>query len=215
MTAATCEAVANVPLRRYLRARIGSAPSAVDGTPVGGWISTLTGLLIFAIVRYERPRFVIETGVGAGGTSAFILKALHDNRRGHLVSIDLPGNDASVYPALGKPHHIQVPDRWETGWLVPPRLRDRWTLILGDSREELPSLLERHPEEVDVFLHDSLHTDEHVRFELETVASRLTDGAVVMADDVDASWTLAFLSVCSERKWRYHRCSAGLGVART
>ena len=87
--------------------------------PLGGWVSKPTGVLLYAMIRRQKPRVVVETGVGAGGTTATILKALRDNGAGHLFSIDLPGNDAEVYPAIGKPHHVQVPAGWETGWLVP------------------------------------------------------------------------------------------------
>ena len=45
---------------------------------------------------------------------------------------------------------------------IPPELKQRWTLILGRSQEELPPLLERLGT-IDSFMHDSEHSFECVR----------------------------------------------------
>ncbi|MBS7618990.1 hypothetical protein KEJ25_10480, partial [Candidatus Bathyarchaeota archaeon] len=42
-----------------------------------------------------------------------------------------------------------------------------WNFINAGSREALPDLL-RKLNQIDVFLHDSLHTYEHMSFEYET-----------------------------------------------
>ena len=44
----------------------------------------------YVICRALRPRNVVETGVGSGVTTSFILQALAANGEGHLWSIDLP-----------------------------------------------------------------------------------------------------------------------------
>src|SRR5260370_29875971 len=46
--------------------------------------------LCYLICRLMKPSVVLETGVGYGVTSAFILKALELNRSGLLHSVDLP-----------------------------------------------------------------------------------------------------------------------------
>jgi cephalosporin hydroxylase len=136
----------------------------------GGWIDLPSGIILYTVTRKFKPEIVIETGVGPGASSAFILKALEDNKKGKLYSIDLPGNDAVVYPKLGKDFNIHIPEGFEVGWLIPNWLKHRHELIIGDSTVELPKLLLKLGK-VDVFLHDSLHTDEHVLFELNTVIS--------------------------------------------
>src|SRR4051794_1951743 len=96
---------------------------------------------IYLLVRSLKPEVVVETGVCYGASSAYILQALKDNGRGELYSIDL-GNS---------------PDEPPNDYFVPRPLRDRWHLIIGDSKDELPQLLERLGR-IDLFHHDSLHT---------------------------------------------------------
>ncbi|MBC7345589.1 MAG: class I SAM-dependent methyltransferase [Clostridia bacterium] len=117
-----------------------------------------------------KPRVVLETGVGYGVTTAFFLKALEVNQRGTLYSMDLP----PLVPGA---------DRF-VGILVPESLRSRWRLHRGLSRRLLPSLL---PElgEVEIFLHDSLHTWSTMYWEFQTVMPYLTRPGMIVADDVD------------------------------
>jgi len=46
--------------------------------------------ILYVIVRLLKPEKVVETGVAAGVSSAFILEAMDDNGIGTLYSIDLP-----------------------------------------------------------------------------------------------------------------------------
>jgi predicted O-methyltransferase YrrM len=62
-------------------------------------------------------------------------------------------------------------------------LRGRWELRVGDARTLLPALL-HEVGEIGLFLHDSLHTREHMLFEFETAWSHLVPGGVLAADDV-------------------------------
>lgn len=166
---------------------------------LGGWIYFVYGAAIYAVIRYKKPDVVVETGVGPGGTSAFILKALEDNGKGVLYSIDLPGNDAIVYPKLGKYFNIHVPQGYEVGWLVPPYLKYRWNLIIGNSKEELPSLM-RKVKRVDVFLHDSLHTDEQIIMEFNVVLPYMNAEGILLCDDVNKKWSLAFNVFCARER---------------
>jgi hypothetical protein len=196
---------------RDLKAKIRTAQGKCPDPRLGGWIDFLSGVLIYILVRHARPEVVVETGVGPGGTTAFILLGLHHNDRGKLYSIDLPGNDAVVYPALGKNFNVHVPDGLEPGWLVPTWLRDRWELTLGDSREQLPAVLQKVGH-VDMFMHDSLHTDEHVTMEFEAVLPCMKAGGTLLCDDVNAYWSLAFLTICEQRGIPHVRYKDRLGV---
>ena len=129
---------------------------------------------LYSIARLAKPEVVIETGVAAGISSFSILQALEDNKAGVLYSIDLPNATE------------KVPRRQEPGFLVPERLRPRWKLLLGDSRELLPSLVDRLGT-IDVFCHDSLHTAEHMRFEYETAWPHIRSGGLLYSDDLDPS----------------------------
>ena len=133
-------------------------------------------LLQYITVRAFRPNVVVETGVANGVSSTYLLLALEKNGRGKLHSIGL--NDPLFLP-VGKP----------LGWIVPESLRSRWNLIIGDSRELLPKLLSELGT-VDVFIHDSLHTYEHMQWEYRTAYPFLRSGGLLLSDD--AAWNSAF-----------------------
>ncbi|MEJ5300923.1 MAG: class I SAM-dependent methyltransferase [Thermodesulforhabdaceae bacterium] len=180
---------------------------------LGGWMFEYHGHILYTLVRLLKPEVVIETGVGPGGTSALVLLALNANKKGRLLSIDLPGADLEIYLKIGKAYHIHIPPGYQVGWLVPSYLRNRWHLQFGDSKELLPELLNKIGA-IDMFLHDSLHTDEHVMFELSTVFPYVKKGGLILADDVNEYWTLAFTKFCKEKGIKYTVFGNRLGVAR-
>jgi hypothetical protein len=47
---------------------------------------------------------------------------------------------------------------------------------------------------IGLFLHDSLHTEETMRFELTSAWSRLCDGGVIVADDIGTNWAFSRLA---------------------
>lgn len=120
--------------------------------------------------RLMKPNIVLETGVAYGVTSAFILKALEVNGQGMLHSVDLPplGRDADQF----------------VGILIPEGLKTRWRLHRGISRRILPRLLPNLGQ-VEIFLHDSLHTYQNIRREFRLVTRYLAPQSVVIVDDVD------------------------------
>ena len=131
------------------------------------------GLFLYNLCIHLKPSVVVETGTAFGVSTSFILRALQDNGHGTLYSIDLP--NATTSGRL---------DGKQTGYYIPKRLRHRWNLTLGDSRVELPKLLAQF-NEIDLFIHDSLHTPEHMLFEYRT-AWPLTKALV--SDDVSLVW---------------------------
>lgn len=123
---------------------------------------------IWCATRHLRPQRVVETGVSRGISSRVILEALALNGSGRLWSIDLP------------PQAEQWRDL--AGSAVPQRLRDRWTFVRGTSRRRLPPLLDELGA-VDLFVHDSQHTERNMRFELRAAWSRLRPGGILLCDD--------------------------------
>jgi Methyltransferase domain len=140
---------------------------------------------LYAIVRLLRPREVVEAGVSSGVSSAHFLAALRRNRRGRLHSIDLPTRQRGAVLAA-RESAVAVPPGKESGWAVPDALRSGWDLRLGPSEALLPRLV-RELDGIGLFLHDDLHTPEHLAFELDTLRPHLGAGSVVLADNT--SWT--------------------------
>jgi hypothetical protein len=155
----------------------------------GGWDDADRRLArtVWCLVRHLRPTNVVETGVGRGVTSALILEALERNAHGHLSSIDLP-------PILERDLARQ------TAAAIADRQRARWTLVRGSSRRKLPSLLRRLGE-VDLFVHDSIHTERNLLFEWRSVLSVMPPGGVLVADDVQRNHGLNTFAREHELSW--------------
>jgi methyltransferase family protein len=142
----------------------------------GGWGDGEPGMTraIWCLTRHLKPNKVVEAGVARGITSSFILEALDRNGAGHLWSIDLP-------PQMKENLHQEI------GAAVPEHRRTRWSYIEGSSRRRLPGLLgELH--EIDLFVHDSRHTERNLRFELDRTWAVLRPAGVLVADDIDVNW---------------------------
>jgi hypothetical protein len=158
------------------------APFVTSGVHIGrgafaGWGDGEPGLAraAWCLVRHHlKPANVVETGVARGFTSRIILEALERNGAGHLWSIDLP-------PPLHRDLHPQI------GAAVRDGLRHRWSYIKGSSRRRLPQMLKQIGE-IDLFIHDSAHTEDNVRFELAQAWARLKRGGAVVVDDIDYNW---------------------------
>ncbi|MDQ6711251.1 MAG: class I SAM-dependent methyltransferase [Candidatus Dormibacteraeota bacterium] len=141
-------------------------------TPTRGYeldADTNLALAVWVATYHVRPAVAVETGVARGLTSATILSAMENRETGHLYSIDLP--------PLTK------------GWAQQSRtavsgdLQHRWSYVRGATRRKLPGLLARL-KPVDLFVHDSLHTYDNMRFELESAWPALRAGGVLIADDI-------------------------------
>ena len=141
----------------------------------GSWNDGDAGLVraIWCLIRHLKPARVIETGVAHGVTSRFILEALARNGGGHLWSIDLPPIERDL--------------RKQVGMAVGDRYAGRWTYIEGSSRRRLPGMLSQLGQ-IDLFIHDSLHSERNVRFELDRAWAALKPGGAIVVDDVDANW---------------------------
>jgi hypothetical protein len=109
----------------------------------------------------------------------FILEALSTNGDGHLWSIDLPPLERSW--------------RQQVGMAVGDGHPGRWPYIKGSSRRRLPGLLDELGQ-IDLFIHDSLHSERNVRFELERTWPILGPKGAVVVDDVDANWAFRSFS---------------------
>ncbi|HZU31133.1 MAG TPA: class I SAM-dependent methyltransferase [Candidatus Angelobacter sp.] len=152
----------------------------------------------YAVCRALQPEVVLETGIGFGVTSAFLLQALGMNGKGALWSIDLPP--------------LRADSDKQSGILVPENLRSRWNICRGRTRDVLPGVVRGLPA-IDMFLHDSLHTFRNMTFEFQTVWAHLRQGGFLLSDDVEMN--RAFTSFCSSQSPAYSAVegSARFGLA--
>ncbi|HEY6069046.1 MAG TPA: class I SAM-dependent methyltransferase [Gaiellaceae bacterium] len=163
-----------------------------DGHSLGA-IGYTEGTYLYAVMRKLRPEISVETGVANGFSTAFALLALQENGAGHLHSVDLPreaGRDyepGTFYEGEGR---AGIPPGSEPGWLIPPELKEHWTLILGRSQEALPPLLERLGP-IDTFMHDSEHSFDCMWFEFNAAWPCLKPGGVLLSDDVNSTEAFA------------------------
>jgi predicted O-methyltransferase YrrM len=141
----------------------------------------------YLLCRLIQPSVVVETGVAYGVSSAFVLRALEENGRGTLHSIDLP------------PLRREAERFW--GIAVPERLRGRWRLHRGASARVLPRLL-GETGTVDLFVHDSLHTLRNMRREFESIWPYLRTGGALLADDVERNRAFGELRLRDPDLWR-------------
>lgn len=133
---------------------------------------SLLARLCYVAARSLRAQVIVETGVCYGVTSAYLLQAIEVNRKGCLHSIDLPPLAKNAREFVGS--------------LVPNELRQPWTLHFGSSRRLLGPLLAQLSE-IDLFVHDSLHTYENMRREFAEAWCALRAGGVLISDDVEGN----------------------------
>lgn len=180
----------------------------------GGTIGTEGMQDLYTIVRTEKPEIVVETGVCNGASTYAILAALEENDAGALYSIDYPfysdipmtRRRKETFPGIGQ---SEIPSDKEPGWMVPERLKDRWTFIEGKSQELLPQIVRDHPP--DLFIHDSEHSHPCMMFELETAWHAMDDG-IIVCDDIN--WNDAFEVFTDVRAEEYGKLSQNKGYIR-
>jgi hypothetical protein len=137
--------------------------------PRSGWGLQGTHGILFLIVRKYKPELFVETGIAHGYSSTIILKAMEMNGFGSLISIDALDH----FEICGKTTPI--------GWVVPEKLRKRWSVRLGLSANVLPTITES----VDIFYHDSSHTEENMFNEYTWAKNNLKHNGILISDDID------------------------------
>ena len=111
----------------------------------------------YCLIRIKRPAIVVETGTEKGLGSLIIQKAIDMNNHGKLFTLDL--------------------DKY-AGSLLDLSDKEKISLIIGDSIQSLSRI-----KEIDLFIHDSDHSAEHERKELEAIETKLASNAIVLSDN--------------------------------
>lgn len=154
--------------------------------------------LLYFLVRKIKPSIVVETGVAAGESSGYILQGIYDNKRGKLYSIDLPFQ-WYIY-GEHKLHLDSLPAGKMPGYLIPEKLKKNWHLVLGNTYDKLTQLL-KSLKKIDIFLHDSEHTDKAMLFEYKQAWPHIRSYGLLLSDDI--SYTKAFEKFARMQKRKY------------
>lgn len=116
----------------------------------------------YACVRALKPSHVVESGIDKGLGSCLIAAALQRNA------------------AEGHPGRLSALDiNPDAGYLIQGRYREFVDIVVADSLESIPALTVP----VDLFIHDSWHSTEHEAAEFELVEDKLTEPALLLADN--------------------------------
>jgi hypothetical protein len=169
------EASTDVELGAHVVAWTHQAKRAGISDPVARWGRRLGW---YALVRATRPNLIVETGTDKGLGTCLLAAALRRNGAGSLITVD-------VNP--------------ESGFLVQPPYAAVVERRIGDSIEILHDL----DTTVDMFIHDSLHTDEHERAELAALDGRFTDRSLVLSDNAHVTTALSEWAEINGRHFLY------------
>jgi predicted O-methyltransferase YrrM len=132
-----------------------------------GVMGALDCATLYALTRWLRPAVVVESGGFIGMSSAFILKALADEK---LAASNL--------------YSIELSEDCEHGALIPEELRSsaRFVPMRGRIEDFLKS--DQLPRSIDMFLHDSSHSYQHMLWEFRQLWPRLREGGLLVSHDV-------------------------------
>ena len=147
-------------------------PSAEKPYPVDYSIMGESGPLLYELCKFVKPELIVETGVAYGVSSSYILKALDENNKGKLISID------SIFRPWQSKEMI--------GAVIPENLRKRWELKIGTSEELLEKTL-TNLSPIDIFLHDSLHTYKNMYYEFEKSWPFIRKDGFLLSDDISSN----------------------------
>jgi predicted O-methyltransferase YrrM len=139
-----------------------------DGYGSEGVMGALDCATLYGLTRWLRPGVVVESGGFVGMSSAFILKALADEKL-----------------ATAKLYSIEWDKDCEQGALIPDELRSASGEFVP-MRGKVEDFLKRGelPSQIDMFLHDSSHSHRHMLWEFRQFWPRLRDGGLLVSHDV-------------------------------
>lgn len=161
-------------LREAVRSGTAASARRLLADPVARWHKRVGW---YALVRALRPAHVVETGTDKGLGSLVFAAALLRNGAGQLTTVDT--NSDAGYLITGR--YAEVVDR-----------------RVGDSLSILSDL-----GDVDLFLHDSLHTEAHETAEYQAVEPVLTPDALVLSDNAHVTPALPNWAEATGRRFLY------------
>lgn len=144
--------------------------------------------LLYFMVRYLKPKEVVETGVAAGWSSQALLLALNENGGGgKLYSSDFPY------------FRLKNPERY-VGHIVDDALKERWTLLIDGDRNNLP-LIAKSAGTIDMFHYDSDKSCSGRAFALQCLEPTFSATVAILFDDIQDNFH--FKDLVTARQWAF------------
>jgi predicted O-methyltransferase YrrM len=151
-----------------------------------GVMGALDCATLYGLTRWLRPAAIVESGGYIGMSSAFILKALADEKL-----------------TTSKLYSIEFSQECEQGALIPNELRSVSSGFVP-MRGKVEDFLKRNeiPSSIDMFLHDSSHSYRHMLWEFRQFWPRLCDGGLLVSHDVqmNAAFLEFIANTCAHDK---------------
>lgn len=140
------------------------------GASIGypGW-----GLIYYILLSHldrDREEIIIETGTNWGTTTIVLAQALIDSGcKGRVITFEL------------EPKNVEKAKQN----LSAAKVGERVELVMGDSRKNLPAMLQKHvaPRSLRFAFLDASHLEADLLAEFESVLPYLADDAVVVMDN--------------------------------
>src|SRR5947207_9836990 len=129
-----------------------------------GVMGALDCATLYGLTRWLRPMALVESGGFIGMSSAFILKALADEK--------LP---------TSKLYSVELSEDCEQGALIPEELRASFVPMRGSIEDFLKG--DQLPESIDMFLHDSSHSYRHMLWAFRPFWPRRRAGGWLVSHD--------------------------------
>ena len=139
---------------------------SLGGEDTGNWpagsIWSCDGQMLYALIRAARIEDVLEFGTGHGCSTAHIAKALHDNGRGAIITLDKPDSVDLISYHVPEPYNTRVMRVLEDGL----------------------SWVRRSGGQFDLVFEDGPHTSEFTKGAIESSLPHLRPGGFVIVHDV-------------------------------
>lgn len=133
----------------------------------------------YVLVRILKPDVVVETGTDKGLGTLLIAHALKKNGKGKVYSLDI--------------------DPF-SGALVDEKYWENIELLKGDSLHNLKNI-----SKIDMFIHDSDHSESHEMSEFESIQNSLSEKAVVISDNSQFTGALLKWSHINNRQFIFFK----------
>jgi predicted O-methyltransferase YrrM len=133
-------------------------------------MSCMCRSVIFTLARVIQPMIVVEIGTFYAGTAEVIARALWENGKGHLYTID----------PFGQHRCPLIIKQW-------PEALTQVTTYLPYNSMQFFGYVEERQEQIDMILVDGNHDLEYAYFDLAMAARLLRPGGIVVMDNVEQS----------------------------